>query len=120
MSLTTLSYPTNKITIVGHVPEQPLDSGWEKVASRRRAEINSRIPQSFLVPPALLRGRNHAKLADTCGILSSRELAILRLTATKLLECVHDQTFTAVEVATAFCKSAAVAHQAVETRGNFQ
>lgn len=113
MSLTTLSYPANEITVLGHSLQEQKVPGWETIKIRRQAEINNRIPKTFLLPPALIEKRNRSTLVDTCGLFSPRELDILHQTATSLLECIHNQTYTSVEVATAFCKSAAVAHQAV-------
>ena len=86
---------------------------WKKVAARRRHEINSKIPEKYHVPPALLKPTNLSNLVQTCGILTARELSIVNSTAVKLLHLVHSQKLTAVEVTTAFCKSAAIAHQAV-------
>ncbi|KAG9242034.1 amidase signature domain-containing protein [Calycina marina] len=85
---------------------------WKKVAARRRQEINSKIPAEYLLSPTLLKPTNVSKLVETCGLLTARELSIVRSSAVKLLESVHNRNFTAVEATTAFCKSAAIAHQA--------
>lgn len=88
-------------------------SDWRQVAAKRRDEIYSKIPVAYIVPPTLLGSTNVHNLAQKSGILSSRELSIVSYTATDLLKYIHNRTFTAVEVTTAFCKSAAIAHQAV-------
>lgn len=86
---------------------------WEEVASRRREEITSAIPPEYLVPRNLLQNENLVDLPYKCGILSPHELSITSLSATELLRLIHNETYTAVEVTTAFCKRAAIAHQAV-------
>ncbi|KAG0645739.1 amidase [Hyphodiscus hymeniophilus] len=85
---------------------------WQKVADRRRDEILKAIPEEYKVSPHHLAASDRSKLVETCGLLSPRELSIIRLTATQLLRCIHTRIFTAVEVTRAFCKSAAIAHQA--------
>lgn len=85
---------------------------WQEVAARRKEEINSGISQ-FFAPAELLKDQNSITLPQKSGILSERELELTGLTATKLLPLIHNGTYTAVEVTTAFCKRAAIAHQAV-------
>lgn len=88
-------------------------SSWEEVARRRQHEINSAIPEVYQVPEALLSGRKLIDLPKSSGILNDRELKITSMTATGLLKQIHNETYTAVEVTTAFCKRASIAHQAV-------
>jgi amidase len=115
MSLTALKFPANEIRVLGEHREEYGVPGWEQIAHRRRDEIYRAIPPSFLVPPDLLGGTNLVNLFQTCGILTPREICILQMSATKLLESIHRRAYSSVEVATAFCKSAAIAHQAVRT-----
>ena len=105
-----------KIPIVEAVETGP---SWQAVANRRKDEIERTIPKEYKVSPHLLQESNRIKVVQTCGILTSRELSIISLTATNLLKCIHDRTFTAVEVTKAFCKSAAIAHQAVNSPSTF-
>lgn len=49
-------------------------------------------------------------IAD-CGILSASQLAIIKCTATDLLQQLAQKRLTSVEVTEAFCASAAIAHQ---------
>lgn len=87
---------------------------WKLVAARRQAEINNAIPTEYLVPLVQLEGlENRIGLPEASGILTHRELEITALSATGLLQLLHNGTYTAVEVTTAFCKRAAIAHQAV-------
>lgn len=101
-----------KIPIVETVETAPR---WQTVAKRREVEIQMAIPKEYIVPPHLFQKTNNSKLVQTCGLLSPRELSIISLTATKLLEYIHNQTFTALKVTRAFCKSAAIAHQAASS-----
>ncbi|KFY79035.1 hypothetical protein V499_01918 [Pseudogymnoascus sp. VKM F-103] len=87
---------------------------WKLVAARRQAEINNAIPTEYLVPLVQLGGlENRIGLPEASGILTHRELEITARSATGLLRFLHNGTYTAVEVTTAFCKRAAIAHQAV-------
>jgi amidase len=87
---------------------------WKLVAARRQAEINTAIPPEYIVPQDLLEASEHRiKLPERSGLLTRRELEVTALSATRLLQLLHNGTYTAVEVTTAFCKRAAVAHQAV-------
>ncbi|KAG0646116.1 amidase [Hyphodiscus hymeniophilus] len=85
---------------------------WAAVAGRRQDEINNAIPEPYRLTTTLLEACNLIKLPETCGILEERELKITSHTATELLKLLHNETYTAVEVTKAFCKRAAVAHQA--------
>lgn len=86
---------------------------WQDVAQRQHEAVYSCIPTEYMVSPALLKSKHLIQLPESCGILNARELVITSLTATRLLETLHNGTYTAVEVTRAFCKRAAIAHQAV-------
>lgn len=87
---------------------------WKLVATRRQTEINNAIPPEYLLPQGMLEALEHRiELPETSGMLTGRELEITALSATRLLQLLHNGTYTAVEVTTAFCKRAAIAHQAV-------
>lgn len=92
---------------------------WRTVAQQRQDEVNGAIPEAYRVPKALLTGCNFISLPESCGILNERELKITSNTATELLKLLHNETYTAVEVTTAFCKRAAIAHQAVSALSCF-
>jgi len=113
MTLTLHVQPCNGVTQTNGVINAHGVSDWKQVAARRRDEIYSKIPKDYLLPPSLLSTSNLVNLAQTSGKLNTHELSIISLSAIKLLECIHHKVFTAVEVTTAFCKSAAIAHQAV-------
>lgn len=115
MSSSTLPPPTEPIHEIkdGVVCIPKINASWQSVAQRRREEIVSKIPSEYLLPKSLLQGHNHSHLIEASGLLTPRELSIVSLTATKLLKCVHNGDFTSVEVTLAFCKTSAIAHQAV-------
>jgi hypothetical protein len=86
---------------------------WQSVAARRKHEINSTIPTEWLVPLYLLESKSSVDLVKRCGLLTEREVTIVYHTAVDLLQKLRERKYTAVEVTTAFCKAAAIAHQAV-------
>ncbi|KAL2005110.1 hypothetical protein VTN00DRAFT_2960 [Thermoascus crustaceus] len=87
---------------------------WHSTAARRRDEIYSHIPREWLVDEFLLEEskKRPIDLPEKCGLLTPRELRITGLSAVELLRRIHDGIYTAVEVTRAFCKRAAIAHQA--------
>jgi hypothetical protein len=89
------------------------EASWENVAYSHRQAINNAIPPEYLVPKKYLNSLHLTNLREISGILTPREISITSLSATNLLKLIHDQTYTSVEVTKAFCKSAAIAHQAV-------
>jgi len=100
-----LSIPTQVINV----------ATWEEVARCQRKQVMDAIPTEYLVPEKNLNSIHLVNLRATSGILTSRELVITSLSATSLLRQIHDETYTSVEVAQAFCKTAAIAHQAVSS-----
>lgn len=86
---------------------------WRAIAARRKKEIYDRIPAEYLVDKTLLSQQRVVDLPRQCGLLTPRELRITEHTAVELLQRIHDGTYSAVEVTKAFCKRAAIAHQAV-------
>lgn len=93
---------------------------WQPIADARRNKINNAIPASHRIPPAYLERladtRNVIGVPDSCGVLTQREIDITSISsATKLLEDIRGRVYTSVEVTTAFCKRASIAHQLVGT-----
>lgn len=88
-------------------------SGWQDRAAAKRASQLNKIPAAWRIP-------NCKHVADTdlrlfvlsSGILSSLEIAITEMASVvDLLRCISTKAYTAIEVVTAFCKRAAIAHQ---------
>ncbi|KAL3427906.1 acetamidase [Phlyctema vagabunda] len=90
----------------------PISPAWQDAARQRREDINGAIPSEYIIPDFLLKGHHFLDLPVRCGILDQRELEITSMTATSLLKGIHEEKYSAVEVTTAFCKRAAIAHQA--------
>lgn len=89
-------------------------SPWEKIHDAKKAEQDARIPAEWKLqelPSDTVRDlRPYAKKS---GILSEKELGITEEDATSLMDKLADGIYSAVEVVTAYCKRAAVAHQLV-------
>lgn len=86
---------------------------WESIAAQKKKVQTEAIPKEWLLkslPPASqldVRG-----VPASCGILTAKELEITeKHDATSLTLALRERQYTAVEVATAFCKRAAIAQQ---------
>jgi len=90
---------------------------WQQKASAKQAEAKARIPAEWHLPAELLQQTSRDKLSvldipKTCGLLTDRELFITEsFDATALRDKLAAGEFSAVEVATAFCKRSAIAQQ---------
>ncbi|KAI1768588.1 amidase [Hypoxylon sp. FL1150] len=86
---------------------------WQELQAAKAAERNSRIPEEWKLKADQLPSEDVVDLrpiVNSCGILSPAELAITGegYDASSLAAAIAAGKFTAVEVATAFCKRAAV------------
>jgi len=88
---------------------------WQQAANERREQIESAIPAAWVLPPGALSFKNSMMLPHTTGIMTKKELKITECRAVDLLELMRSKSYSAVEVTTAFCKRAAIAHQAVSS-----
>ncbi|KAH8690697.1 glutamyl-tRNA amidotransferase-like protein subunit A [Talaromyces proteolyticus] len=93
------------------VPTQPSNS-WQKIADQRRFQIDSRISPEWRVPKEMLTGKNLVDLPRRCGLMSKEELDITESNAVEIVSAIREGTLTAVDTTAAFCKRAAIAHQA--------
>ena len=88
---------------------------WRDIAARKQKERAERIPQDWLLPSsysAEINRDNVLSVPRECGLFSSEELRITEgYDATALVALLAEGKLTSVEVATAFCKRAAIAHQ---------
>lgn len=94
-------------------------ANWQAAALEKREEMFNSIPESYRLPDALreqaqsdegLRPEDPKVLG--CGILTDRDLEITLIEDVPvLLERIANRTYSAVEVAKAFCKRAAIAQQ---------
>lgn len=89
---------------------------WQDIRDLKKAEQAARIPAEWK-----LKGSDYPSVGtvdvrpvvNTCGILSERELKITgdSYDASSLAAAIANGTYTAEEVAIAFCKRAAIGHQ---------
>ena len=92
-------------------------STWQEKAAAKRAEADAKIPTEWRLSPYFLENvkTNAGSVLDipaTCGILSEAEIAITEIAdATALRDRLAARELSAIDVATAFCKRAAVAQQ---------
>ncbi|OAR01444.1 hypothetical protein LLEC1_06531 [Akanthomyces lecanii] len=96
---------------------------WETRAAERRQQLSNTIPGDWRLQPELLgelktpleQSDNNVLELGFCrrsGILSEKELDITEsYRVSELLEALAGGRLTALEVTTAFCKRAAIAHQ---------
>jgi amidase len=84
-----------------------------QLVSAQLSRLENQIPAECRLPKPLLENPplNVTSIPETCGILTTEELAITDLDATDILASVASGRLTAVEVVIAFGKRAAIAHQ---------
>jgi len=88
-----------------------MTADWKTRADEYRAEVLASIPEAWRLPAGFKLTDDVRHVAETSGILTPAEVKLLAQDATSLAANVAAKKYTAVEVATAYCKSAAVAHQ---------
>ena len=89
---------------------------WESKAAKKRASTLAKIPPEWrLSPTDLERASRQRDLTGSFieGFLDANEIAIVNMDSVTLVEAIKTRKLSAVEVAKAFCKTAAVAHQIV-------
>ncbi|GAA6041540.1 hypothetical protein JCM8097_004252 [Rhodosporidiobolus ruineniae] len=86
---------------------------WQQRAQLKRAAQVGLIPPAWRLPASIISSLplDLRDIPRSCGILSANELDITEAEADTILERVTSAKWTAVEVATAFCKRAAIAQQ---------
>lgn len=92
------------------------EESWEAKAKAKVAETKSKIPNEWrLNQSSLAKAKQIKKLSGAFieSFLSDEELRITRNDSTLLVEKVKTGEYTALQVAQAFCKTAAIAHQIV-------
>lgn len=92
---------------------------WKELIAKRASEVKP-IPAEWRVSSALLEGLSERSLASALdiprqsGVLTPKEVEITeKYDAVALLEKLLSKEFSAYEVALAYCKRAAIAHQVV-------
>ena len=111
---------TNKFLIAPAHDSPPFAVvGWQAAAQEKRNELYESIPAAYRLPPPLgeqaqsergLQPEDPAILS--CGILGDLDIEITLIDdVSVLLDRIGNRRYTSVQVATAFCKRAAIAQQ---------
>ena len=94
---------------------------WEAKAAAKRASTLNKIPLEWrLSPEDLERASVQRDLTGPFiqGFLKVGDISIISMDSVPLVSALREGTLTAVQVSTAFCKTAAIAHQIVSTATN--
>jgi amidase len=93
---------------------------WRDIVAKKRAEVAKQLPQEWRLPQTILDTISASAdigvldIPAKSGLLNSKELEITeKYDAVDLVAKMAAKELTASEVALAFCKRAAVAHQVV-------
>ncbi|KAF3043938.1 hypothetical protein E8E11_007936 [Didymella keratinophila] len=88
---------------------------WQSVSWQKKDKQFASIPSQWRLPqlpPASVT--NYLNIPRECGLLTEKEVDITEsYDATALAQAIRERRFTCVNVTTAFCKRAAIAHQLV-------
>jgi amidase len=93
---------------------------WESRAAAKRAETLDKIhPEWRLSPKDLERARQQRDITGPFiqQFLDENDIFITSMASVPILQALEEKKLSAVEVTTAFCKRAAVAHQIVSSLG---
>lgn len=87
---------------------------WQEIAAEKKARQTASIPKEWLITPPPDDVLDVTDVPAKCGLLSARDLEITTVAdATVLLQKLATGEWSSVEVTTAFCKRAVIAHQVV-------
>ncbi|RTE76518.1 hypothetical protein BHE90_008999 [Fusarium euwallaceae] len=90
------------------------ESSWEARAAAKREAIMAKIPQPWrLAPEDLERAAQQRDLTGSFinGLLDKQTVSITSMDSLPILESISSGKLSATEVTTAFCRTAAIAHQ---------
>jgi amidase len=95
---------------------------WEVRAAAKRASTLEKIPPEWRLTPAQLA--EAANQRDLTGpfiqkFLSAEDVAIVTKDSVEIVKDIKAKKLSALQVTTAFCKTAAVAHQIVRLGNDF-
>lgn len=87
---------------------------WQELAANKKQEQEQSIPKEWRIQLPPESQLNVLDVPTTCGLLTPKELEITGYKdVTVLLDKLATGQLSAVEVTTAFCKRAIIAHQVV-------
>ncbi|KAH9007313.1 general amidase [Lactarius hatsudake] len=85
---------------------------WQELAAEKKARQAASIPKEWLIAPPSDDVLDVTDIPAKCGLLSARDLEITEVSSVAdLLTKIATGTWSSVEVTTAFCKRAVIAHQ---------
>ncbi|KAK4569899.1 hypothetical protein LTR86_002868 [Recurvomyces mirabilis] len=91
-----------------------VEQDWTDISAKAQTKLRNSIPSEWRIPPGKLPPDTQLDVTDfpaKSGLLSDQELKITSSYATEIVGAIAAGEWTAVEVTTAFCKRAAIAHQ---------
>jgi len=89
---------------------------WEDKAAAKRASILAAIPAKWRLSPADIKRASEQRQLTGAFVqqfLDPADVSIVSMDSVPIVEAIRAGKLSSVEVATAFCKAAAVAHQIV-------
>jgi amidase len=93
---------------------------WQELAAEKKARQTASIPKEWLITPPADDVLDVTDVPAKCGLLSARDLEITTISdVTILLQKLATGEWLSVEVTTAFCKRAIIAHQVVRSITDF-
>lgn len=92
-------------------------STWQEISTKAKQKVLDDIPSEWKIPTDQLPGNEVLDVTGIpaeCGLLSKQELEITESFATDIVAKIAKGSWTAEDVARAFCKRASIAHQLVK------
>ena len=91
-----------------------MSTTWQELAAEKKARQTASIPKEWLIVTPSDDVSDVTDIPAKCGLLSARELEITEVSSAEvLLSKIATGEWSSVEVCTAFCKRAVIAHQVV-------
>lgn len=90
-----------------------LSTDWETIVDAKKISQLHKIPFAWRIPKwEKLAATDLRPVVHRCNILTELEIEITSIISVpELADKISNRTYTALEVVTAFCKTAAIAHQ---------
>ena len=114
LAVLSLSFSKTKTSTIAKMPI--FQGSWQAKARAKVADMESKIPKEWILEQADLEDAKQRRCLTGPFIekfLHDSEVDIIRNDSVQLVEKIKSQHYTAVEVARAYCKTAAVAQQIV-------
>lgn len=95
---------------------------WKVKAAAKRANTLAKIyPQWRLSPGDIARASSQRDLTEPFiqQFLDPEDISIVSMDSLPIVNAIKQRSLTSLEVATAFCKAAAIAHQIVSSSSNW-